>query len=182
MDSQTEKGEGRVQRPPTNFVCTRPRLHTSPRTRLRRTRRPNPQVVGLGASRKAAIRLLGLARVWRRPPTEDPGGVPWETENRPAPEFRREAVRLVLTSGRTRREIAEDLGIGLSTLTRFLSRESDASEPGKAPVDVHAELKRLRQENAVLKQERDILKTGRHCRAIVPSDDDHAFFAKEGSR
>lgn len=28
--------------------------------------------------------------------------------NRPTPEFRREAVRLALTSGRTRREIAED--------------------------------------------------------------------------
>ena len=38
--------------------------------------------------------------------------------NRPTPEFRREAVRLALTGGRTRREIAEDLGIGLSTLTR----------------------------------------------------------------
>jgi transposase len=32
---------------------------------------------------------------------------------RPTPEFRREAVRMALTS-----EIAEDLGIGLSTLTR----------------------------------------------------------------
>lgn len=41
--------------------------------------------------------------------------------NRPTPEFRCEAVRLALTSGRTRREIAEDLGIGLSTLTRWLS-------------------------------------------------------------
>lgn len=40
--------------------------------------------------------------------------------NRPTPEFRREAVRLALTGGRTRREIAEDLGIGLSTLTRWL--------------------------------------------------------------
>jgi len=66
--------------------------------------------------------------------------------------------RLALTSGRTRREIAEDLGIGLSTLTRWLSQERDASEPSEAPVDVHAELKRLRRENAVLKQERDILK------------------------
>ena len=78
--------------------------------------------------------------------------------NRPTPEFRREAVRLALTSGRTRREIAEDLGIGLSTLTRWLSHERDASEPSEAPVDLHAELKRLRRENAVLKQERDILK------------------------
>lgn len=47
--------------------------------------------------------------------------------NRPTPEFRREAVRLALTSGRTRREIAEDLGIGLSTLTRWLGRERDAT-------------------------------------------------------
>ena len=80
---------------------------------------------------------------------------------RPTPEFRREAVRLALTSGRTRREIAEDLGIGLSTLTRWLGRERDAGEPSEAPVDLRAALKRLRRENAVLKQERDILKKPR---------------------
>ena len=80
--------------------------------------------------------------------------------NRPTPEFRREAVRLALTSGRTQRETAEDFGIGVSTLTRWLSQERDASEPSEAPVDVHAELKRLRRENAVLKQERDIFKKG----------------------
>ena len=90
--------------------------------------------------------------------------------NRPTPEFRREAVRLALTSGRRRREIAEDLGIGLSTLTRWLSQERDVREPSEAPVDVHAELKRLRRENEILRQERDILK-----RAT-------AFFAREGSR
>ncbi len=53
--------------------------------------------------------------------------------NRPTPEFRREAVRLSLTRGRTLREIAEDLGIGLSTLTRWLSQERDVSEPSEAP-------------------------------------------------
>ena len=90
--------------------------------------------------------------------------------NRPTPEFRREAVRLALTSGRTRREIAEDLGIGLSTRARWLSQERDARGPSEARVDAHAELKRLRRENAVLKQERDILKKAA------------AFFAKEGSR
>ncbi|MBX8828612.1 hypothetical protein [Ochrobactrum sp. SFR4] len=31
-------------------------------------------------------------------------------------EFEHEAVRLAETSGRTRREVAEDLGVGLSTL------------------------------------------------------------------
>lgn len=102
--------------------------------------------------------------------------------NRPTPEFRREAVRLALSSGRTRREIAEDLGIGLSTLTRWLREERDASEPSEAPVDVHAELNRLRRENAVLKQERDILKIGEPWCAIGSSTMANAFFAKEGSR
>ncbi len=77
--------------------------------------------------------------------------------NRPPPEFRREAMRLALTSGRTRREIAEDPGIGLSTPTRWLSHKCDASEPSEAPVDLHAELKRPRRENPILKQERDLL-------------------------
>ena len=35
-------------------------------------------------------------------------------------EFEAEAVRLVGTGGRTQREIAEDLGIGLSTLRRWI--------------------------------------------------------------
>ena len=89
-------------------------------------------------------------------------------------EFEREAVRLAETSGRTRREIADDLGIGLSTLTRWLSRNRDAimDEPSRrdGDEDMAAELKRLRRENEVLRQERDILKKAT------------AFFAKEGSR
>ena len=36
------------------------------------------------------------------------------------PEFRAEAVRLAQTSGRSRREVAEDLGVGLSTLRHWL--------------------------------------------------------------
>ena len=89
-------------------------------------------------------------------------------------EFEREAVRLAETSGRTRREIADDLGIGLSTLTRWLSRNRDAiiDEPGRreGDEDMATELKRLRRENEVLRQERDILKKAT------------TFFAKEGSR
>ena len=88
-------------------------------------------------------------------------------------EFEDEAVRLVRTSGRSQREIAEDLGVGLSTLVRWLGRSRDrAGEApgGSASPDVAAELKRLRRENETLRQERDILK-----RAT-------AFFAREGSR
>jgi transposase len=78
--------------------------------------------------------------------------------SRPTAEFRREAVRPALTSGRSRRELAEDLGIGLSTLTRRLSHDRDRKEIADADGYVHAELKRLRREDALLKQERDIPK------------------------
>ncbi len=88
-------------------------------------------------------------------------------------EFEAEAVQLVQTSGRTQREIAADLGIGLSTLVRWIGRNRDRQidhPPQGRQEDVAAELKRLRRENEVLRQERDILK-----RAT-------AFFAWEGSR
>jgi transposase len=101
-----------------------------------------------------------------------------ENGNRPAPQFRREAVRLALTSGRTHREIAEDLGIGLSTLTRWLGHGRDSSEPSDAAADLHAEMKRLRRENAVLKQERDTLEIGEPCRATGSSSMANAFFAE----
>jgi transposase len=73
-------------------------------------------------------------------------------------EFRAEAVRLALTSGLSRKQVAADLGIGFSTLSRWvqLHRQSDATE---APdPDLHQEVLRLRKENRVLKEEREILK------------------------
>ena len=83
-----------------------------------------------------------------------------------------EAVRLAQTSGRTQREIAGDLGIGLSTLVGWIGRGRDrhALDPTAAESEVTAELKRLRRENEILRQERDILKKAT------------AFFAREGSR
>ena len=88
-------------------------------------------------------------------------------------DFQDEAVRLAETSGRSRREIAEDLGIGLSTLRHWIDRRREREIdhlPEGHQEDMAAELKRLRRENEILRQERDILK-----RAT-------AFFAKEGSR
>ena len=37
-------------------------------------------------------------------------------------EFDKEAIRLVRMSGRTKRQIGADLGLGWSTLTRWLAR------------------------------------------------------------
>lgn len=94
--------------------------------------------------------------MWRAP-TEEPGGVLCPKEDRRR-SFGGKPYGLALTSGRTRRELAEDLGIGLSTLTRWVGRERDVGEPVEASTDLLAELKRLRRENAVLRLERDILK------------------------
>ena len=82
-------------------------------------------------------------------------------------EFEEEAVRLVGASGRNQREIAQDLGIGLSTLVRWLSRSRDrqaASFDRRPEADTAAELKRLRRENEILRREGDILE-----RAVVGS-------------
>src|SRR5260370_29898728 len=87
-------------------------------------------------------------------------------------EFAEEAVRLVQTSGRTQREIAGDLGIGLSTLARWIGRSRDrrAVDPSAAASDVTAELKRLRRGNEDLFQGRDNLKEA------------HPFFSPGGRR
>lgn len=76
--------------------------------------------------------------------------------------FKQEAVRLVQTSGKSQRQIADDLGIGLSTLSRWCTEMTQSGEEafvGSGNLRPEAEeLKRLRRENDVLRQERDILK------------------------
>ncbi len=83
-------------------------------------------------------------------------------------EFKREAVRLTMTSGRSVERVANDLGIAKSTLSRWRSEHEQALLEGPHQ-DVTQELARLRKENEILRQEREILKKAT------------AFFAKEGS-
>lgn len=85
-------------------------------------------------------------------------------------DFKKEAVRLIATSGRTISQVAADLGVGLSTLARWKRQFHEADLLSGPHEDVTKELVRLRKENAILRQEREILK-----RAAT-------FFAKEGSR
>jgi transposase len=40
-------------------------------------------------------------------------------------EFRKEAVRIALTSGLSRRQVADDLGVGFSTLNKWVSAHRD---------------------------------------------------------
>ena len=73
-------------------------------------------------------------------------------------DFKREAVRLKETSGRTIAQVADDLGIGLSTLTRWKRRYREADLLAGPHEDTTKELARLRKENELLCQERDLLK------------------------
>ena len=96
-----------------------------------------------------------------------------DPKTRFTPEVRAEAVRLAQTSGRSRREMASDLGMGRSTLRNGINRRRDRPREPPPPdrqEDRAAELKRLRRANEGLRQEREILK-----RAT-------ALFAQEGRR
>jgi transposase len=76
------------------------------------------------------------------------------------PEFRHEAVRLALASDRPLSEIARELGIRPDQLRHWkqeITRAAETPAPasGETP---EQELRRLRREVAVLRQERDFLK------------------------
>lgn len=77
-------------------------------------------------------------------------------------EFKQEAIRLYETSGKSVREIEEELGIshGLLNKWRYKQRDSGAGAfVGTGhQTEEETELRRLRRENEVLRQERDILK------------------------
>lgn len=75
--------------------------------------------------------------------------------------FRMEAVELVRAGARTIPQIARDLGINEQTLRTWVKRaEIDAGRgaPDELTSGERAELVRLRRENRVLQQEKEILK------------------------
>ena len=77
-------------------------------------------------------------------------------------EFKREALRLLETSGKSAAQIECDLGVGPGCLSRWkhrLSQEGDSAFPGHGRVGPEQErLRQLERENELLRQERDILK------------------------
>ncbi len=81
-----------------------------------------------------------------------------------APEFRAEAVRLARSSGRSQAEIARDLGISHNTLRAWTkqTRIDEGTESGLTSEE-REEFRRLRRENQLLREEREILKKAAAC-------------------
>ena len=83
-------------------------------------------------------------------------------------EYKAEVVELCRTSGKSISEVAGDLGLTVSAVRRWVAQaDIDAGRRPGMTSEEHSELVQLRNENRVLREERDILK-----RATV-------FFAKE---
>jgi transposase len=73
-------------------------------------------------------------------------------------EFRQDAVRIALTSGLTRKQVADDLGVGMSTLNKWITAHRDTKVVSQEDLDLAKENERLRREIRLLKEEREILK------------------------
>ncbi len=76
------------------------------------------------------------------------------------PEFRAEALRLVHSSGKPQAQIARALGLTTETLRiwRKQAEVDDGRRSDGLTTDKQEELRRLRRENRILREEREILK------------------------
>lgn len=72
--------------------------------------------------------------------------------------IKHEAVRLSLTSGLPRGRVASDLGVGKSTLNKWIPHYRSSDFGGAPEIDLARENVRLRLKNRILREEREILK------------------------
>jgi transposase len=88
------------------------------------------------------------------------------------PEYKDEAVKLVVNTGRTVATVARELGVNEATLGRWVNAfraRQDGAGDGALSETERAELARLRKENSELKMDRAFLKKA------------SLFFAQEAS-
>jgi transposase len=73
-------------------------------------------------------------------------------------EFKMQAVRMAERGDLPVAQVARDLGIHDSLLHKWINSFGAKSDGSRTTADEHEELIRLRRENRILKEERDILK------------------------
>ena len=67
-------------------------------------------------------------------------------------------MRIELTRGLTGKQVADDLGVGMSKLNKWITAYRDTDVVSKEDLDLAQENERLRREIRLLKEEREILK------------------------
>lgn len=91
-------------------------------------------------------------------------------------DFKTQAVQLAITSEKSRRVVADELGVGLSTLCKWVKQPRSTPNAVQTISSISGltteqaleqEVRRLKRENEILRQEREILKAATR------------FFAKE---
>jgi len=86
-------------------------------------------------------------------------------------EFKHQAVKEVVETGRSIREVESSLGITHGVLKGWVQKHRDQQDPEiVSQRSAEAELKQLRKENEQLRRERDILK-----KAVEYSTDPHRY-------
>lgn len=84
------------------------------------------------------------------------------------PEFKEEAIRLMLSSDKSLARISRELDVAEQTLRNWRKQEEiDEGEREGLSTDEKEELRRLRRENKILRQEKEVLRKAA------------AFFARE---
>ena len=73
-------------------------------------------------------------------------------------DFRREAVRLVVIDGHSRKQVARDLDISLGSLRDWIHKLAPAGPVVSEKLSEAEQLRQLKRENERLRMERDILK------------------------
>lgn len=80
-------------------------------------------------------------------------------------EFKRDAVRIALTSGLPRKQVAADLGVGHSTLNRWVKAFNDAGTVPSTEAELAKEIERLRR---ALRIVTDLSRTRRRSEGSFP--------------
>ena len=94
-------------------------------------------------------------------------------------EFKLEAVQLVKSSGKPMSQVARELGISDSALYHWSKQLADQGEqafPGSGhQTPQEEEIRQLKRENDVLRQERDILKRVMLLRSTTANEQEHTW-------